>query len=781
MFTVPSLVPIELAERCGVTEIAEGEVNMHARVEVLKRLKYLEKAVEDSMVQRPQAISQIYDAVKHKDPSSWARTTVADVASLLYSQTNIIKIFATHKFLMDSPTYFLAHPYHLAVQTFNVRPQTHVEELQMMRMWTRQRNGPIQEFGDKARTIIQNTQPSQDQPSTGPPRQSKGNHSWTSQEKVILSFLLRSLRPYRSSQSDPYSLGQSAVLKAINLEGLPVDDDGVQMLLTKLGVIAPWQDLQVLSPDLDLDLENESSSARVKKTNAIVARALSAPQKQGPLGPEDFYPSDPLESVRHDFGDVPVFVIDDSMAEELDDGFSIERIPSEPDKFWVHIHIADPASIIPPTHVLAQNAAKQQATMYFSHRSWPLFPKSLMQSPKHGLSLGARKDLPSNVLTFSAKVNDSGDIIDFKVRAGLIRNIIVISYEAVNHALSLPPAKHRYPFGGKLPEFSLPTLSELHVKDLRDLMLLSDRLTASRYRDGAFIPNDFHGTITGFQRISSDIHSPTLMPSVFDGFPEFEYSVVAISDTMTGSRALVAEMMKLACRVASRFCLEHNIPALRRVSGPPILTSATALQKLLDMRMPNTCVPFEEVMKCLVYQPAGEYSLEPKEHVGLTVREGEGYVRCTSPLRRYLDLVAHWQLHCALLGPAASANYPFSSDKLSDLGIAAKVSEKIVHTAVRVHERYWLTAFIKRWKEDTERGVERRDDPLKRLNAITTRTPAIDTKSRTFQVEAVVPLLGVRVHLVNLEDADIPTGTVLPVEIRSCRLGIRPLITVVRK
>jgi exoribonuclease-2 len=745
----------------------------------MKRLKQTERLVDDAYTTVSRLGAKVYDAVKHQNPERWARTTVAEAASLMFPQASLIMIFATHKYLMNHPTHFVAHPHYHTLHAFNVRPQSHVDELSMTIKWSRLRDGPMQAFGDKARTVIQKYQNVYQRSHAGAPGQIPGDHSWNFKDKVILSFLLRSLRPYRSTQSDPYSIGQSAILKAIDPKGPPIDAEEVQKVLVKLGVIAPWQDLQVLSPDLDLDLDNETSSPRVHAQNAVVAKGFSAPEKKGPLGPEDFYLSDPLDSVRHDFGDAPVFVIDEPEAEELDDGFSIERIPSEPDNFWVHVHIADPASVIPPTHVLAKEAAMQMETVYFLHRSWPLLPKSLVHSPQYGLSLGSRKNLPNRVLTISGKVNDEGHILDTKVRAGIIRNINPITYDAVDFALNLPPIVRSYPFGGEPPKPLFSPIPDAHVKDLRDLMLVRDRLIAKRYRGGAYVPNFATADIVNLQHIPTDIESPTFKPSIFEGFPKFGYSVAYAHERDVGARALVAEMMKLACRVVSQFCLERDIPALRRVAEPPLLTSDTDLQALLNMRTPNTYVPMNEFSQCLEYQPSGDYSLEPKEHFGLGVADGEGYVKATSPLRRYMDLVVHWQLHHALLGSAApTKHYPFSAEQLQEIAVSARASDKTLKNAEQTHNRYWLTMFLKRWAEDTARGVERQDDPLKRLHCLTVAIPVPDTETRKYHTEVLIPALGMRGALVNLENDELPKGTLLEVDIHSFRLGIRPRLAV---
>jgi len=53
------------------------------------------------------------------------------------------------------------------------------------------------------------------------------------------------------------------------------------------------------------------------------------------------------------------------------------------------------------------------------------------------------------VLTLSSKINDKGDITDIKVRAGIVRNMVIVSYDAVDRALNLPPVVRTFPFGGE--------------------------------------------------------------------------------------------------------------------------------------------------------------------------------------------------------------------------------------------------------------------------------------------------------------------------------------------
>ncbi|KAF9467999.1 hypothetical protein BDZ94DRAFT_1232514 [Collybia nuda] len=780
MFAIPSFIPVDLAKRCCEGPSMANTIN--ARAEVLKRLRQMELTIENAYNRVSRECSGIYDLIKSPDAEEWATTTVAEVYRIVSPKHpgGITTTLAIHKYLMGDPLHFVARSPYEVTQMFDVRPQSLVDEIQKVQQWSRSRGGPLQAFAEKARKIAHSHRKGLDESRGEIPTQGPGTHTWTPDDKIILGFLLHSLRPYRSNQSDPYSIGQSAVLKLIAPNEATVDDDVLHKTLVNLAVLAPWQDLTVLAPELRLDLVEEAESTQVKERNDLVAKGFSSPPQQGPLGPEDFYSSDPLESVRHDFGNMPVYVIDAEGAEELDDGISIERIPYEPGSFWVHVHIADPGSVIPPSHILAKEAAVQGSSVYSSQRTWPLFPRSLMYSPTRGLSLGARVGVPTRVISFSTKVDSHGNMADFKVRAGIVRNIVITSYDTVDLVTtgSLLPVK--YPFGGEPSTPTLPSLPESQIKDFRDFIFVAERLTSKRYKDGVFT---ISGMSTNLETTRhSSVKSPTLEPSVFRGFPKITYGVAPSYFIETGAHGMVAEMMKLACRATSLFCLERGIPVLRRGLDRPALASESDHQELLDLRMPNCHVSHEIARHIEMPLISATYSLEPVGHFPLGVLEGEGYVRATSPLRRYADLVTHWQLHHALLGSAApSKNPPFDEGWLQEYSKTLVVQERMLTTMKRSYTKYWEVMFISRWMEDTARGAERYCDPLEDLEGYTVTTPKQSIRTnREQQATIVVPKLGIRCLVEGLS-IDVEKGTEMTVEVKECRLGVRPQLIVKRK
>ncbi|KAF8656202.1 hypothetical protein AX16_002638 [Volvariella volvacea WC 439] len=777
-FSIPNAIPEDHALRCGLEEVASTQQELNARVQALKKLRALEKAIEDAYGQVCQKAVDVYSMVKASDPNSWTTITVPEVVNMLFPNPTTLLTMATHKYLMQQPYKFVAHHIYRASQMFHVRPQSHVEELETVKEWVRMRGGPIDAFASKSREIIEHNKQLHLNTHNDAPSQRKASHSWTKEDKTILSFLLRSLRPWRSTQADPYSIGQSSILRRIYPQFPLVNDAAIHQLLIDLGVLAPWQDLTVLRPDLGLDLTDEATSATVRAQDELVQKSMSSRSSlDQPLGPEDFYPSDPLEALRYDFGDKPVYVIDDEHAEELDDGVSIEPIPEEPEACWIHVHIADPASVLPPTHVLSKEASKQMETLYFLQRSWPLFPRSLMHSPSHGLSLGARPGEPTPVLSFSAKVDSHGELLDTKVRPGLIRNIQRISYDQADMHLFGSLIQRSYPFGCKPQPRTFEPLAESQSADLRQLLRVAEWMNARRLKDGTFTYSDYRAGLTNFAEVPSTVFSPTLEPYHFSGFPTSSYTVTSVHDGDSRTRNMVAEVMKIACRAASRFCLERNVPVLRRTAEPILAHNPTDFQKLLDQRTPNGYILFRDAVPLIAINPAASYSLEPKGHFGLGVPDGEGYVRVTSPLRRYADLVAHWQIHRALLGEKPY----YDTAQLQDFAIRLVVSDRLRKRVYGHHEEFWNLMFIKRWIENVESGaIQPEVNPLDDLEGHTLMAPKHNPTTRSWQTQVSIPKLGLRARLGDLETDSIPLATVMPIKFSKShiRLGTMPKLDV---
>lgn len=406
-----------------------------------------------------------------------------------------------------------------------------------------------------------------------------------------------------------------------------------------------------------------------------------------------------------------------------------------------------------------------------------------MHHPTRGLSLGSdtMNGLPNKVITFSVKVDGNANVLDYTVRAGLIRNIKKATYASVDHALGVPPAAIGYPFGPPPKTILGPSINEQDLEDLRVLYRLANDQVQKRFRADRI---SFTVEVAKLTRTSlnPNIRSPTMKASVFNGFPELLYSVGGAAVDDVGSRNMISEMMKLACRVASRFALDHNLPFLRRGTDAIMASTQTAYEEILAQRSPTSYVPLHTNLERVAISPPATFSLEPKQHHPLAVPEGEGYSRATSPLRRFEDLVAHWQLHHALLGSKAPSRPPFDANALEKYipELSAKdLSIRLGHTR---NTNFFVLMFLKRWMNATAKGVEEErpyGDPLASMTAYTI-SMLQNNFVGSYGCHVHLPELGIKAQLVGLSAGYmLPLSSELRVKAKSVDLGIqRPRLVV---
>lgn len=769
-FAIPNLVSKSLAERCGMKDpTPTGAV---ARVEVLKRLQNLVARVDKQAAGMEKRPLNVYTEVMDPDPTKWTTTTVAHVTRLLYEPPTFMDYYMVHRYLIDQPLLYLANASYLQTQQFHVRPRRDIEEIQKVteyiHRWRDGRKSPFTEFVRKARGVIERQKERRE---CGEIVQEKIEVTWSDEERIILNFLLRSLQSQRSNQSNPYETGRTELVRAILQPTTEVSDSLTFELAVQLGIIAPWQDLHELDPvlnpwgDFTFQKTLESEGTKILQSSLSKAKAGSV------VGPMDFLPSDPLKSVRHDFGEARVYVIDDPAAEELDDGISLERIPNEPDNYWVHVHVADPTSWIHPNHILAKMARRQGSTYYLSQKSLPLLPKRLVHDPSFSLSLGGpatNKEIPCRVMVFSVKLDSNGNILDYKTQAGLIRNVQKTSYQQVELALGLPPPSIRYPLGGAGEPVPTPNFGQNEIEDLQILMKLAKDQISKRMREGIWQYGNTESRVRWNTRIPGNIGSPSLESSIYHGFPDLTFEVDDDS-TVRGSRALVAEMMKLANRVASRVLLDHGVPVIRHALAHPI-TSPRGTEEILNARTPWGCVSGQVVIRNLEVSNAGEYCLEPKGHFILGVPEGEGYVRATSPLRRFEDMVTHWQLHHILL----KSNSPrFSVNEIENILVEQEALSRFNKKVSKQASQNFSLLYLKQYTSEMAKGVERPfDDVFSSMDGwIRHKALSIITNKPVIKVN--LPLLGIDATILDapMSIEHAPLGGELRVKFDKIELG----------
>ena len=179
------------------------------------------------------------------------------------------------------------------------------------------------------------------------------------------------------------------------------------------------------------------------------------------------------------------------------------------------------------------------------------------------------------------------------------------------------------------------------------------------------------------------IELPEIKISVEDG------EVVIRPLTPLRSRDLVLEAMLMAGEAAARFAIERDIPFPYTAQDPPDT----------DER-PEDMAGMFALRRTL--KPS-QYKSVPGPHAGLGL---EVYAQVTSPLRRYLDLVAHQQLRAHLRGESPLQ----AQDLLERVGAAAALSQD-VRRAERLARRHWTLVYLKQNPEWQGGGilVDKRD------------------------------------------------------------------------
>jgi hypothetical protein len=193
---------------------------------------------------------------------------------------------------------------------------------------------------------------------------------------------------------------------------------------------------------------------------------------------------------------------------------------------------------------------------------------------------------------------------------------------------------------------------------------------------------------------------------VWTGTPDLILHVAEGSPTAASANMLVQEFMILAGHVAGKFCAERGIAVPYRGNAAPFVprsalgkgeTAEAVMQRLILSRDPENMAsdPFAIMSLGLFYRPAAP-SVKPVDHWSLGLRGSEGgYVRATSPLRRFGDMLCHWQIKAALLEPGASAKPPMNAQSMLRQSQLADEKARRIRNLSRSANVYWICTFLK--------------------------------------------------------------------------------------
>ncbi|HEY9851965.1 MAG TPA: ribonuclease R family protein [Leptolyngbyaceae cyanobacterium] len=345
------------------------------------------------------------------------------------------------------------------------------------------------------------------------------------------------------------------------------------------------------------------------------------------------FPPPDLDENRLDLTHLKVYTIDDESTREIDDGLSCEIRTDGTQRLWVHI--ADPTRWLTPGDELDIEARRRSTTLYLPTGMVPMFPTELATGP---MSLVQGKIC--HALSFAIELDERGAVKDYSIHASIIKPTYRLTYEDVDEML------------------------ELGVPAELELMAIA---SAAKLRQSW---RQSQGSI--------NIHLPEGMIKVDDD----EIDIYVLEDSL--SRQTVAEMMILAGEVGASYAQTHQIPLPFRSQPQPELPSEEELL-LLPAGPARACA----MRRCM---PRSEMSIYPSRHAGLGLNS---YAQVTSPIRRYSDLLAHFQIKAHLRGGAL----PFSADEMKEVMMSIGAVSQEAVLVERQTYRYWALEYLRRNSE----------------------------------------------------------------------------------
>ncbi|KAL4783451.1 hypothetical protein BJX76DRAFT_330000 [Aspergillus varians] len=660
--------PDDTAElQAELQSVIEGGLPRDAGAHLLHMLSEFSSQVHELYLANSTRFDSIYDIVAHDNEQLQMTLDELACAALEIEpdQVNDVIRYTVHRAVRQFPFLMESDRSSVFTNQYVVYPAPITTVLDTVRTWYREhqrylvsavtaenaremKDHPLFKFIQKAQRLIRQSRKVRSPttianvgPSSHRFRPGQDNNpvvyremlteEFTENDKLIIKFLqLCCIPPKRMTSAALRSAG-SHIMRATGMyHALELNSGSIPLLLQEIGVFLPWENLRVLDQDLGLPGHGHGSD-RMWSEVQRVCQELDASGLTDKMG-----------SMRKDWGDLPVYCVDSVDAEEIDDGISLERIPGSDDTFWIRVHVANPSAFVDASDTIMEYAASRVQTLYVPERTYPMLPKTLTH--KH-FSLGPGR--PS--LTFSAKMNIKGEVLETDVSNGIVHNVIYLTHDKLRSVFGVEPPQYVKPLtvGGELSNQPSRT-------DLRDTLSPQDESTFHTLRQLMLAFHEQRRKNGGMDWPHS-INTPV---SVSFGNAPMKQSGLKVKNGRyvlgdpiiqlqpqkidphdvpdLTKRDLVSTLMNLACWVSAKWCAERNIPAVydgtyyhpeyRRLTNENI--SEYGGKNFLRLAAPR-----------------GVSSSRPIPHVSLGL---DPYIKSTSPLRRYTDLLVHHQIEAAL-------------------------------------------------------------------------------------------------------------------------------------
>ena len=350
---------------------------------------------------------------------------------------------------------------------------------------------------------------------------------------------------------------------------------------------------------------------------------------------------------RRDLTHLPAFAIDDAATETPDDALSFEpSAGSGGGRLWVHV--ADPAALATPDSPLDLEARGRGASLYLPEGTIHMLPPAATPL----LALGVQDVSPA--LSFGLDLDAEGRLVNIEIMSSWVR-VTRLTYEEATARIAEPP--------------------------LAALYALACKYRDQRLRAGAV-----------------DIDLPEVDVVVSDGQVRLK-PVPSLA-----ARTIVENAMVMTGEAVARFAQEHAIPMPFATQDAPDEQAAGGRRQESGVRGQGSGDGSLAAMFALrKTMKRSQYHAAPGAHSGLGLA---AYTQATSPMRRYLDLVAHQQVRAYLSGGRL-----LTTDEILERVGATEAVVGSLRQAEHLSNQHWTLVYLQQnapWRGDGV-FVERRD------------------------------------------------------------------------
>lgn len=431
----------------------------------------------------------------------------------------------------------------------------------------------------------------------------------------------------------------------------------------------------------------------------------------------DEYAKDPLARVRENFGNVPVYCIDSANAHEIDDGISISNGESQ---FIITVHVANPTSYIRPESQLFKISNMMGSTNYSPEGPIMMLPESI--SRKSGLGqLGSKFVKMRRTLAIEFKLNKTevlkyindirsgnknlpSDDIAKIIRGNIISTARIKAYHASCFPKNLTYQKVNEILNDEnnIKQFNAKKLSSnSHELNLFYLYHISSILRHIRMGLGSGLE-----TYAPQSTVTVDFTEQEQPCQLFDvkggwslplerGASGITPIISITKDTdqcyNSKSQQLVSNFMIAANFAGATFAENNKIPFIYKRQSLELSENVKNTVENLNKRIYETeSSPTVELqLDMMSMLTSAHLSTDPGKHDSLGL---ERYLNLTSPLRRYVDLVNHYNLQLFLKGKKCETkkNLELIAGHLQACEYSSRVSQRFAN-------KFWTCKFLERY------------------------------------------------------------------------------------